>query len=167
MDRNQHGPRHRRFPRGVRLRMGFPHGHRKTIILVAGLRLSGIVAPMVLGGPINGDWFEAYVRHVLTPTPHPSDIYVIDNLSSHKRVAAEKLIEAAGAELRFVPPYNPDLDPIKMAFPKLQALRPKAAERTVESLWNAIGRLEISSRQPRPPTSSQPQDTSQNGRQML
>jgi hypothetical protein len=64
---------HGRYPRGARLRMGFPHGHRKTTTLVAGLRLSGMVAPMVLDGPINGDWVEAYVRHVLAPTLKPGD----------------------------------------------------------------------------------------------
>lgn len=132
---------HGRCPRGARLRMGFPHGHRKTTTLVAGLRLSGMVAPMVLDGPINGDWFEAYVRHVLAPTLKPGDIVIMDNLSSHKRVAARKLIEAAGAELRFLPPYSPDFNPIEMAFSKLKALLRKAAERTVEGLWDAIGRL--------------------------
>jgi transposase len=96
--------------------MGFPHGHRKTTTLVAGLRLSGVVAPTVLDGPINGDWFEAYVRHVLAPTLRPGDIVIMDNLSSHKRVPARELIEAAGAELRFLPPYSPDFNPIETAF---------------------------------------------------
>lgn len=132
---------HGRCRRGERLRMGFPHGHRKTTTLVAGLRLSGMVAPMVLDGPINGDWFEAYVRHVLAPTLRPGDIVIMDNLSSHKRVAARQLIEAAGAELRFLPPYSPDFNPIEMAFSKLKALLRKAAERTVDGLWAAIGRL--------------------------
>ncbi len=132
---------HGRRPRGARLRMGFPHGHRKTTTLVAGLRLSGMAAPTVLDGPINGDWFEAYVRHVLAPTLRPGDIVVMDNLSSRKRVAARELIEAVGAELRFLPPYSPDLNPIEMAFSKLKALLRKAAERTVEGLWAAIGRL--------------------------
>jgi hypothetical protein len=61
---------HGRSARGERLRMGVPHGHRKTSTLVAGLRLGGMVAPMVLDGPINGDWFEAYARQVLAPTLH-------------------------------------------------------------------------------------------------
>jgi transposase len=121
--------------------MGFPHGHRKTTTLVAGLRLSGMVAPMVLDGPVNGDWFEAYVRHVLAPTLKPGDIVIMDNLSSHKRVAARQLIEAAGAQLRFLPPYSPDFNPIEMALPKLKALLRKAAERTVDGLRDAIGRL--------------------------
>ena len=121
--------------------MAVPHGHRKTTTLVAGLRLDGMVAPMVLDGPINGDWFEAYVRHVLAPTLRPGDIVIMDNLSSHKRAAARDIIEAAGARLRFLPPYSPDFNPIEMAFSKLKALLRKAAERTVEGLLAAIGRL--------------------------
>ena len=65
--------------------MGFPHGHRKTTTLVAGLRMNGMVAPLVLDGPINGDWFEAYVAQVLVPELRPGDVVIMDNLSSHKR----------------------------------------------------------------------------------
>lgn len=68
--------------------MGFPHGHRKTTTLVAGLRNTGMVAPLVIDGPINGEWFEAYVAQVLVPTLKPGDIVILDNLSSHKRPAA-------------------------------------------------------------------------------
>ena len=74
---------HGRCRKGERLRMGFPHGHRKTTTLVAGLRQSGTVAPMVLDGPINGDWFDAYTTSVLVPELKPGDIVVMDNLSSH------------------------------------------------------------------------------------
>jgi transposase len=132
---------HGRGPRGVRLRMAVPHGHRKTTTLVAGLRLDGMVAPMVLDGPINGDWFEAYVAQVLLPTLRPGDVVIMDNLSSHKRASIKAMIEAKGAKLRFLPPYSPDFNPIEMAFSKLKALLRKAAERTVEGLWNAIGRF--------------------------
>ena len=132
---------HGRCRKGERLRMGFPHGHRKTTTFVAGLRLDGMVAPMVLDGPINGDWFEAYVRHVLAPILRPDDIVIMDNLSSHKRASARAIIEESGAELRFLPPYSPDFNPIEMAFAKLKALLRKAAERTVDGLWAAIGRL--------------------------
>jgi len=121
--------------------MGFPHGHRKTTTLVAGLRKTGMVAPMTLDGPINGDWFEAYVRHVLVPTLQQGDVVIMDNLSSHKRASVREMIEAAGAELRFLPPYSPDFNPIEMAFAKLKALLRKAAERTVDGLWNAIRRF--------------------------
>ena len=132
---------HGRCRKGERLRMGFPHGHRKTTTLVAGLRKTGMVAPMTLDGPINGDWFEAYVRHVLTPTLRPGDIVIMDNLSSRKRASVRETIEAAGARLLFLPPYSPDFNPIEMAFAKLKALLRKAAVRTVDGLWNAIGTL--------------------------
>jgi transposase len=121
--------------------MAVPHGHRKTTTLVAGLRLDGMVAPMVLDGPINGDWFEAYVAQVLLPTLRPGDVVIMDNLSSHKRASIKAMIEAKGAKLRFLPPYSPDFNPIEMAFSKLKALLRKAAERTVAGLWDAIRRL--------------------------
>jgi transposase len=132
---------HGRCPRGERLRMGFPHGHRKTTTLVAGLRMTGMVAPMVLEGPINGDWFEAYVTKVLVPELHPGDIVFMDNLSSHKRVAVKEKIEAAGATLRFLPPYSPDFNPIEKAFSRLKAMLRKAGERTVRGVWDLTGRL--------------------------
>ena len=132
---------HGRSRRGEQLRMGYPHGHRKTTTLVAGLRRDGMVAPMVLDGPINGDWFEAYVRLILIPDLKVGDIVIMDNLSSHKRPAVQAMIEAAGAKLRFLPPYSPDFNPIENAFAKLKALLRKAAERTVDGLWNAIGNL--------------------------
>lgn len=130
---------HGRCPKGERLRMGFPHGHRKTTTLVAGLRMTGMVAPMVLDGPINGDWFEAYVTQVLVPELRPGDVVIMDNLSSHKRASVRERIEAAGATLRFLPPYSPDFNPIENAFAKLKALLRKAAERTVGALWDRIG----------------------------
>ena len=132
---------HGRCRRGERLRMGFPHGHRKTTTLVAGLRMTGMVAPMVLDGPINGDWFEAYVRQVLAPELWPGDIVVMDNLSSHKRTAVRELIEQARATLLFLPPYSPDFNPIEKAFARLKALLRKAAERTVPGLWDLIRNL--------------------------
>ena len=132
---------HGRCRRGERLRLGFPHGHRKTTTLVAALRLDGMVAPMVLDGAINGEWFEAYVRHVLAPTLRPGDVVIMDNLSSHKRAAVQEIIAACGAELRFLPPYSPDFNPIEKAFAKLKACLRKAAERTVDGLWATIGRL--------------------------
>jgi hypothetical protein len=95
---------HGRCAKGERLRMGFPHGHRKTTPLIAGLRLTGMVAPMVVDGPINGDWFEAYVAQVLAPSLRRGDVVIMDNLSSHKRPSIRDLIEAAGATLLFLPP---------------------------------------------------------------
>lgn len=98
-------------------------------------------APMVLDGSINGDWFEAYVAQVLAPTLRHCNAVVMDNLLSHKRVSVRAMIEARGARLAFLPSYSPDFNPIEMAFAKLKALLRKAAERTVDGLWHAIGRI--------------------------
>jgi transposase len=133
--------RHGRAPRGQRLRVGVPHGHWKTTTFVAGLRLGGIAAPFVLDGPINRTAFETYVERVLVPELKPGDIVIMDNLSSHKGPRVRELIETAGASLRYLPPYSPDFNPIENAFAKLKALLRKAAERTIEELWTAIGRL--------------------------
>ena len=132
---------HGRCAKGKRLRMGFPHGHRKTTTLIAGLRSTGMIAPMVVDRPINGEWFDAYVEQVLVPALKPGDIVILDNLSSHKRPTAKMLIEKAGAKLVFLPPYSPDFNPIEKAFAKLKAHLRKAAERTVSALWDLIGKL--------------------------
>jgi len=129
-----------RAPRGERLRMAIPHGHWKTTTFIAGLRHSGMVAPMVLDGPINGIAFQAYVDQVLVPDLRPGDIVVMDNLGSHKGAGIRAAIEAAGASLLYLPPYSPDLNPIENAFAKLKAMLRKAAERTIEGLWSSIGR---------------------------
>lgn len=130
-----------RAPRGERLRVGVPHGHWKTTTFVAGLRTRGIAAPFVLDGPINRRAFETYVEKVLVPELEPDDVVIMDNLSSHKGPRVREMIEAAGASLLYLPPYSPDFNPIENAFAKLKALLRKAAERTVEGLWDAIGRL--------------------------
>lgn len=127
--------------KGERLRVGIPHGHWKTTTFVAGLRLTGMVAPMVLDGPINGVSFQAYVNQVLVPTLSPGDIVIMDNLGSHKRPGVRAAIEAVGARPLYLPPYSPDFNPIENAFSKLKALLRKAAQRTVAGLWDAIGAL--------------------------
>lgn len=121
--------------------MATPHGHWKTTTFVGALTLRGFIAPWVLDGPINRNAFETYVAKVLVPDLRRGDIVVMDNLSSHKGPNVRRMIEAAGAELRYLPPYSPDFNPIEMAFSKLKALLRKAAERTVDGLWNAIGAL--------------------------
>jgi len=87
---------------------------------------------------MNGAWFLAYVEQVLAPTLTAGDIVIMDNLPAHKSAAVRKAIEATGAELRLLPPYSPDLNPIENAFAKLKALLRKAAARTVNALENAI-----------------------------
>uniref|UniRef100_UPI001A962F1A IS630 family transposase n=1 Tax=Sabulicella rubraurantiaca TaxID=2811429 RepID=UPI001A962F1A len=127
-----------RSPRGQRCRAAVPHGHWKTTTFTGALRLSGLTAPMVLDGPMNGRAFLAYVEQVLVPTLRPGDIVILDNLPAHKPRGVREAIEGAGAMLRFLPPYSPDFNPIENAFAKLKALLRKAAARTIEDLWDAI-----------------------------
>ena len=100
-----------------------------------------MVAPMVLDGPINGAAFQAYVEQVLVPELKRGDTVIIDNLGSHKGAGVRASIEAAGAKLLYLPPHSPDFNPIENAFAKLKALLRKAAERTIDGLWNAIAAL--------------------------
>ena len=127
-----------RSRRGERCRAAVPHGHWKTTTFTAGLRLSGMTAPMVLDGAMNGTAFLAYVEQVLVPTLSPGDVVVMDNLPAHKSAGVRSAIEAAGASLRHLPPYSPDFNPIEQAFSKLKALLRKAAARTIPGLWAAI-----------------------------
>jgi transposase len=132
---------HGRCPRGERLVMGVPHGHWKTTTFVVGLRAGGLVAPTVVDGPMTGDVFVAYVRQQLVPTLRPGDVVVMDNLSSHKRSEVRPAVEAAGAELRYLPPYSPDLNPIERAFSKLKAKLRAAEKRTVSELETYLGEV--------------------------
>lgn len=130
-----------RAKRGKRCRAAVPHGHWKTTTFTGALRCSGMTAPMVLDGPMNTAAFRAYVEQVLVPTLESGDIVVMDNLPAHKNAAIRNAIESKGATLRYLPPYSPDFNPIENAFAKLKALLRKAAERTIDGLWAAIGRL--------------------------
>lgn len=127
--------------RGRRLTAHAPHGHWKTLIFLAELSHDRIVAPFVLDGAINGEMFTAWVGQWLTPTLTPGDIVIADNLGSHKGAPARQLIRDAGAHLLFLPPYSPDLNPIKMVFAKLKTLFRKADERTLEASWRKVGTL--------------------------
>lgn len=103
--------------------------------------MSGMVAPMVLDGPINGGWFEPYVDQVLVPDLRRGDVVIMDNLSSHKRASIRDLIEAAGARLMFPPALQPCPQPIEEAFARLKAMLRQGSERTVSGLWSFIGKL--------------------------
>jgi transposase len=127
-----------RSARGERCRAPVPHGHWKTTTFVGGLRLSGMTAPMVVDGAMNGAVFLAYVKTQLVPTLSPGDIVILDNLPAHKPVAVRRAIEAVGAELRFLPPYSPDFNPIEMAFSKMKAWLKKTAARSRAALERAI-----------------------------
>lgn len=127
-----------RARRGERCRAAIPHGHWKTTTFTAGLRLSGLAAPMLLDGPMNGEAFIAYVEQVLVPELMSGDIVIMDNLPAHKVTGVRQMIEAVGARLLYLPPYSPDFNPIEMAFSKLKALLRKAAARSVDDLWDTI-----------------------------
>ena len=127
--------------RGERCRAGVPQGHWKTTTFTGALRLSGMTAPCVYDGAMNGAVFRAYVEQVLAPTLKPADIVIMDNLSAHKAAGVREAIERTGATLLFLPPYSPDFNPIENAFSKLKALLRARAERTVDGLWGAVGSL--------------------------
>jgi len=133
--------RYGRCRRGERLDAALPHGHWKTTTFVGGLTSRGFIAPYVLDGAMDGPTFKAWTEQMLAPNLAPGDIVVMDNLAAHKVQGVRQAIEAKGAELRYLPPYSPDLNPIENAFAKLKALLRTAAERTIEGLWITIGKL--------------------------
>jgi transposase len=130
-----------RAPRGERCRAGVPHGHWKTTTFTGALRLTGMTAPFVYDGAMNGTVFLAYVEQVLVPSLSKGDIVVMDNLSAHKAAGVREAIEAAGANLLYLPPYSPDFNPIENAFAKLKALLRAKAERTIAALWDTVGAI--------------------------
>jgi transposase len=130
-----------RGPEGQRLIGKVPHTHWNITTFIAALRCDGLTAPMVTDGAMNGAIFLAYVRHFLLPTLKPGDCVIMDNLAVHKVIGVRTAIESVGASLLYLPPYSPDFNPIEMAFSKLKALLRKAAERTVDRLWDRIGEL--------------------------
>jgi transposase len=128
-------------PKGKCVVDATPWGHWKVTTFVAGLRASGVIAPMVLDGPMTGEVFRAYVEQVLIPELSPGDVVVLDNLAAHKVAGIRDMIQAAEASLLYLPPYSPDLNPIEQVFAKLKALLRKAETRTKEALWTTIGAL--------------------------
>ena len=130
-----------RAPRGQRCLGRAPGGHWRTTTFVCALRQTGLSAPCVLDGPINGETFVAWVEQMLAPELRPGDIVIMDNLGSHKVCGVRQAIEGAGAAVRYLPPYSPDMNPIEQVFAKLKGLLRRTAARTVESLWQAIGAL--------------------------
>jgi len=154
-------PTHGRCRRGQRLYAKVPHGHWKTTTFVAALRHDGITAPFVLDGQINGEGFLAYVKEVLAPTLSEGDIVLIDNLTSHKSPKIRKAIEAEGAELRFLPRYSPDLNPIEMAFSKLKTLLRKLPNDPSKPSGSASANSSVTSHRMNVKTTSERQDMNQ------
>lgn len=118
-----------------------PHGHWKTTTFLAGLRVDGLTAPLVVDGAINGAIFRAYVEQHLAPTLKPGDWVVMDNLSSHKVAGVREALAAVKARAVYLPPYSPDFNPIEQVFAKLKALLRKYGERTRDGLWRRLGSL--------------------------
>ena len=134
-------PTRGRSRKGERCPGSAPCGHWKTTTFVCALRSAGLIAPLVLDGPINGAAFRAWVEQFLAPELKAGDIVVMDNLGSHKVAGVQAAIESRGASVAYLPPYSPDLNPIEQVFSKLKTLLRKTGTRTVEALWNAIGSL--------------------------
>jgi transposase len=117
-------------PRGQRIKAKVPHGRWQTMTFLAALRHDRIAAPWFFDGPINGEAFRLYVEKVLVPTLQPGDIVIMDNLGSHKGDAVRRAIRAAGAH---------QLNPIEQFFAKFKHWLRKAAKRTAEAVYDAIG----------------------------
>lgn len=130
-----------RAPRGERLVAKVPHGHWKTLTLVAALRIDGVTAPYVVDGAMDGPSFLAYVQQVLAPTLRKGDVVFMDNLRTHKVDGVREAVEAAGAHVRYLPAYSPDFNPIEMAFSKLKAALRREAARSVTALVKLIEKL--------------------------
>jgi transposase len=127
-----------RSPVGQRCVAAIPHGHWQSSTFIAALRLEGLAAPFLIEGAVDAEVFTAYLQHVLCPELRGGDIVILDNLSTHKMARVGELIASCGAEVRYLPPYSPDLNPIEMAFAKLKAHLRQAAARSLQDLQSAL-----------------------------
>lgn len=128
-----------RSRRGRRLKASAPFGRWGTQTFIAGLRHDALTAPWVIPGAMDRTAFNIYIETQLAPTLSPGDVVILDNLSVHKSAKAEAAVRARGAWMLFLPQYSPDLNPIEMAFAKLKAHLRKAAARTFDALFEALG----------------------------
>ena len=126
-------------PRGERLVSDAPMGHWDTVTFIAGLRQTGVVAPMLIKGAMNGEAFLAYIEQCLVPTLKRRDIVVVDNVPFHKVGGVEEAIQAVGASLRYLPPYSPDLNPIELLFASTEDMAAQSCERAMEGLHRCVG----------------------------
>lgn len=125
---------------GQRVIDNAPEGHWCTTTMISSVRLDGSTACMVVDGATDKEVFQAYVQHILLPTLKVGDIVVMDNLSSHKNNQVKTMIESAGAQLRFLPPYSPDLNPIEKMWSKIKAILRTLKARAEKALINAIAK---------------------------
>jgi transposase len=130
--------RYGRCPQGQRLVDAAPAAHWQSNTLLAAVRLDGVVAPMVLDGPVDAESFAGYVERSLVPELRPGDIVIMDNLPAHKGPRVARAIEAAGCRLAYLPPYSPDFNPIEPMWSKVKSIVRKAAARTFEAVVDAV-----------------------------
>lgn len=133
--------RYARAPRGVRVHESTPEGNWKILTILGAMSLRGMIATMTIEAATDADIFLAYLDQILCPALRPGDVVVMDNLSSHKVAGVRERIEVAAAELLYLPPYSPDLNPIEKAWAKLKQLLRTAKARTAEALEHAIAEL--------------------------
>jgi transposase len=130
-----------RSQRGGRLRAKVPCSRWETTTFLGAMRATGFVAPLCVEGAINGQLFASWVEQHLAKTLRAGDVVVMDNLSSHKTRRVADALQRVGAEVRYLPPYSPDLNPIELAFSKFKKLLRDGAERTTEKLWQLCGQV--------------------------
>ena len=132
---------HGRSEKGERLVEKTPYGKWETTTFLGAIRTTGFVAPLCVEGAVNGRVFKAWVEQHLVRELREGDVVVMDNLSSHKVAGVVEAIEAVGAQVRYLPPYSPDLNPIELAFSKFKRLLRDGARRTAEALVDLCGRV--------------------------
>jgi transposase len=130
--------RYGRCLQGERLVDSEPGGPWRSYTLLAAVRLAGVVAPMVLDGPVNGESFASYIEQFLVRELEPGDIVIMDNLPAHKSQRVTDAIERVGCTLAYLPPYSPDFNPIENMWSKTKALLRKAAARTFDTVVDAV-----------------------------
>ena len=131
-------PRYGRAPRGQRAVGIVPRNHGPNVTLFAAMGVAGVTAAMTMTGPADGEVWPLFARRILVPSLRPGQIVVWDNLGVHKNLAVRQLVEAAGCQVRFLPPYSPDFSPIEQAFGKLKTSLRRANARTRPALEDAI-----------------------------
>lgn len=134
-----------RAPAGTRVLDATPKNWGDSITLIAGIRLDGLVAPMLIVGSLTGPAFIDYVERCVVPSLRPGDIVVLDNLGAHRMADVARSIEAVGANVLFLPPYSPDLNPIELAWSKIKTivrgLKPRAMDHLVDACATALERI--------------------------
>jgi transposase len=125
--------------RGERAWCSVPHNRGPNTTLLSSMSIEGMGPSVAVVGSTTAEVFEVYVEKVLARSLRRGQLVVMDNLSSHKGERVRELIEEKGAEVLFLPPYSPDLNPIEEAFSKIKGFIRKAEARTREALVDAMG----------------------------